>query len=185
MADEAGAGKDSGPERKQHSGTRGLLSRDSEGRMTKTIHYCRYCGVNTRSAHMRTCGHCLSVQNFLTDIGSGRMRAGSAVACAINRGDLARATEFVCACGKPAEQYDHRDYNRPLEVEPVCRSCNVRRGSAIPLAWDAKEWRKYIRAKVKSYRSKHYFALAKIVFPVSFGIAPPRQAKRIAHRKAA
>lgn len=34
-------------------------------------------------------------------------------------------------CGVPASQYDHRDYSRPLDVEPVCRSCNLRRGTAI------------------------------------------------------
>lgn len=40
-------------------------------------------------------------------------------------------------CGKPATDYDHRDYNKPLDVEPTCRSCNIKRGPAIPL-W-AKE----------------------------------------------
>lgn len=37
----------------------------------------------------------------------------------------------VCVdCGAPAECHDHRDYSKPLHVEPVCRSCNVRRGPA-------------------------------------------------------
>lgn len=27
--------------------------------------------------------------------------------------------------------YDHRDYTKPLSVEPVCRSCNKLRGPAI------------------------------------------------------
>ena len=31
-------------------------------------------------------------------------------------------------CGKPAMHYDHRDYSKPLEVSPVCASCNYRRG---------------------------------------------------------
>lgn len=31
-------------------------------------------------------------------------------------------------CDKIAEVYDHRDYSRPLEVEPVCKSCNYKRG---------------------------------------------------------
>ena len=35
-------------------------------------------------------------------------------------------------CGKRAEHYDHRDYTKPLEVEPVCRSCNKLRGPAHP-----------------------------------------------------
>ena len=33
-------------------------------------------------------------------------------------------------CGKRASMYDHRDYTKPLEVEPVCRGCNKNRGSA-------------------------------------------------------
>lgn len=33
-------------------------------------------------------------------------------------------------CGGIAHQYDHRDYRKPLDVVPVCRSCNQRRGRA-------------------------------------------------------
>lgn len=31
----------------------------------------------------------------------------------------------------PAKVYDHRDYSKPLEVEPVCHWCNSRRGPAL------------------------------------------------------
>ncbi|MFA5633142.1 MAG: hypothetical protein WC997_16665 [Porticoccaceae bacterium] len=31
-----------------------------------------------------------------------------------------------------ATDYDHRDYRKPLSVEPVCRRCNLSRGYAIP-----------------------------------------------------
>jgi hypothetical protein len=34
-------------------------------------------------------------------------------------------------CGEPAIEYDHRDYGRPLDVQPVCRRCNKKRGTAI------------------------------------------------------
>lgn len=47
-------------------------------------------------------------------------------------------------CGKPATCYDHRDYQRPDEVEPVCRACNARRGPALPghSNWSAhNNWR--------------------------------------------
>lgn len=38
---------------------------------------------------------------------------------------------FACVdCGKPATVYEHRDYSRPLDVEPVCGGCNARRGCA-------------------------------------------------------
>lgn len=35
-------------------------------------------------------------------------------------------------CGKTAVHHDHRDWRRPLDVEPVCHSCNLRRGPAAP-----------------------------------------------------
>ncbi len=41
-----------------------------------------------------------------------------------------------CAdCGKKAKVYDHRDYSKPLEVEPVCVRCNVRRGRGWSPEW--------------------------------------------------
>lgn len=68
------------------------------------------------------------------DYGLGRSRAHAAVSKALKSGQLRYANEFGCVdCGNLAECYDHRDYNKPLEVEPVCRKCNFRRGLAIPL----------------------------------------------------
>jgi hypothetical protein len=58
----------------------------------------------------------------------------SAVAAAIRRGeliDLASADIPCVDCGGKATVYDHRDYAYPLDVEPVCRSCNSKRGSAL------------------------------------------------------
>lgn len=37
-------------------------------------------------------------------------------------------------CRKPAAVYDHRDYSKPLDVQPVCHRCNQKRGRAI---WSA------------------------------------------------
>ena len=52
---------------------------------------------------------------------------------AIRDGYLPRPTTLTCLdCGAPAQVYDHRDYNKPLDVEPVCHACNVRRGPALP-----------------------------------------------------
>lgn len=34
-------------------------------------------------------------------------------------------------CGRRASCYDHRDYRKPLVVEPVCHSCNKVRGPAL------------------------------------------------------
>ena len=49
------------------------------------------------------------------------------------------ASACKCAdCDRVACDYDHRDYSRPLDVEPVCRSCNSRRGPALFSVADAK-----------------------------------------------
>lgn len=59
-------------------------------------------------------------------------RAHAAVRYAIHRGVLPHASTQTCVdCGNRAQDYDHRDYHKPLEVDPVCHSCNVRRGPAI------------------------------------------------------
>ena len=34
-------------------------------------------------------------------------------------------------CDKKAVHYDHRDYLKPLDVSPVCHSCNLNRGKGI------------------------------------------------------
>lgn len=59
--------------------------------------------------------------------------AHSYVSCAVYNGDLPKLDGSVsCAdCGAPASQYDHRDYKKPLEVEPVCRACNSARGPGL------------------------------------------------------
>jgi len=46
------------------------------------------------------------------------------------RGVLKKLTKDVLCvdCGKRAKVYDHRDYNKPLDVEPVCIKCNSMRG---------------------------------------------------------
>ena len=64
-------------------------------------------------------------------------KAARAVMQAKQKGLLQPPSNFDCVdCGKKATVYDHRDYKKPLEVDPVCRSCNVRRGSAI--GWQTK-----------------------------------------------
>ncbi len=53
----------------------------------------------------------------------------------VQAGRLLRAKGQACVdCAKPATCYDHRDYRLPLQVEPVCRSCNQKRGRALPYA---------------------------------------------------
>jgi hypothetical protein len=60
-----------------------------------------------------------------------RARAMRAVSKAIKDGRLLRPEQYFCSdCGGTAAVYDHRDYSRPLDVDPVCQGCNILRGPA-------------------------------------------------------
>jgi len=65
-----------------------------------------------------------------------RRRAANAVQRAVLKGDLTdlKSTYVKCSdCVARATVYNHKDYNKPLEAEPVCGDCNIRRGSNAPL----------------------------------------------------
>ena len=65
----------------------------------------------------------------------------SRVASAIRSGLLKHPVRdgLRCAdCGCAAVEYDHRDYNEPLQVEPVCRRCNLLRGPAKRREWTCR-----------------------------------------------
>lgn len=65
----------------------------------------------------------------------GQAAALHAVGAAIRDGRLTHPRLLRCTdCAGPAVEYEHRDYNRPLHVDPICRRCNLLRGPAIPLA---------------------------------------------------
>ena len=58
-------------------------------------------------------------------------KACMAVRRAVIDGDLPHIKTQKCTdCGRQAQHYDHRDYDKPLEVEPTCISCNFKRGPA-------------------------------------------------------
>ena len=47
---------------------------------------------------------------------------------AVRRGDLPRVSTCDCVdCGIQAAEYHHEDYSKPLEVEPLCKLCHVKR----------------------------------------------------------
>jgi hypothetical protein len=51
------------------------------------------------------------------------------VRMAVQSGILPVVTTLRCAdCGVPATEYDHRDFTKPLKVDPVCHPCNIKRG---------------------------------------------------------
>ena len=96
----------------------------------KGPHGVCWCGAKAYTTRAYKC-----LEHF---IGSKPASVEYAVHNAIKRGVIPPAKACVCVdCGKPARHYDHRDYNKPLEVEPVCISCNMMRGAAIPYKHDA------------------------------------------------
>jgi hypothetical protein len=59
---------------------------------------------------------------------SKKYAAHNAVNNAIKRGDLPRVLTCDCVdCGIQAADYHHEDYSKPLDVEPLCRLCHVKR----------------------------------------------------------
>lgn len=96
---------------------------------------CYDCGAKIHGRDRQTlrCDKC-SAQAYTL-----RRRAINAISSAIARGTMPPASSVDCVdCGARAEHYDHRDYRKPLDVQPVCRSCNFNRGPAA--------WRNYAEA---------------------------------------
>lgn len=92
---------------------------------------CIDCGASIAKRHgrARSCRRC-GVARHLASARTGHM-----VKAAIRAGYLhpLDGSIYCVDCGATAEVYDHRDYSRPLVVEPVCRSCNCRRGPGAPV----------------------------------------------------
>jgi hypothetical protein len=110
---------------------------------------CTFCSelIDGRDKH---CGPCSGALFMYREYANGARIAISAVSCAIKRGDLPPPSNFKCTdCDKPAAQYDHRDYSKPLDVQPVCRSCNYKRGRALPKDWSFDECLAWIKPRTK------------------------------------
>lgn len=94
----------------------------------KTLGYCLICGcILRRTASVIYCYDCslLVIKAYV--------KAKSQVSKAIKDGllvDLKTGVDCV-DCGRPASVYEHRYYLKPLDVVPVCRSCNTLRGPAL------------------------------------------------------
>ena len=92
---------------------------------------CEMCGSSLAGRHHHTkyCFPCA----YRREREPKRVSAYTLVHKSIKTGELKLLDGSVmCAdCGKPASDYDHRDYFLPLTVSAVCRSCNHKRGSAM------------------------------------------------------
>lgn len=95
---------------------------------------CYGCGCEIENARWNAV-YCVPCRKkfYCKGIDSPRKASHQIVTIAIRGGILPKLNGSVkCVdCGKPADHYDHRDYMKPLDVSPVCRSCNSRRGPAI------------------------------------------------------
>lgn len=99
--------------------------------MNATGKNCLRCGqFFSRDGHAASALRCLPCASEHTKTNYRHMRRAAAlVAAAVRKGALPPARDLSCVdCGAPADGYDHRDYTKPLDVEPCCLSCNKKRG---------------------------------------------------------
>ncbi|MHB8727618.1 MAG: hypothetical protein ACYC9K_01115 [Sulfuricaulis sp.] len=91
-------------------------------------------GVCNRKWPAKLCSYCYVDSHRIYKKTYGSDQARNAVTKAIKNGLLSPIKGQSCVdCGNSATEYDHRDYNKPIDVVPVCHRCNVLRGPAIPL----------------------------------------------------
>lgn len=94
---------------------------------------CFDCGVVFTRLQARRCDPCNDKHREFMCFGRGQLQAQQIAQRAVRKGLIPSPKGQRCTdCAKPAVEYDHRDYGRPLDVQAVCRSCNLKRGPAKP-----------------------------------------------------
>lgn len=89
------------------------------------VRQCWDCG-RMHPGQLSRCASCHKARPIFNRRQTAAIRVVSAM---VKGGFMPRASTLMCVdCGTNAQVYDHRDYDKPLEVEPVCRKCNARRG---------------------------------------------------------
>lgn len=108
------------------------------------MHIC-LMSEQEREGTKRTCRHCKMMyarkyradgryrkkehQHYLRTKDWPMTRAKTAVFIEVRAGRMSDPKTLKCVdCGAMAEVYDHRDYTRSIDVEPVCRVHNKKRG---------------------------------------------------------
>ena len=110
----------------------------------------------------------------------GATAAVSAVGMAVKKGLLPVVHSLECVdCSNPATAYDHRDYNKPLQVEPVCDSCNVIRGYAIPAGTGVTYTQRSFIGYVKSESGIKHAEMLAVDFGLYESVAQPIQCSLI------
>lgn len=92
--------------------------------------HCHDCGalLALPGPNKTRCLSCREQAEFV------KRRAYAAVHREIRQGKLPNLAKQIVACvdcGQRADSYDHRNYDTPTVVEPVCNQCNLKRGPAI------------------------------------------------------
>jgi hypothetical protein len=102
------------------------------GQQAAAARACRFCASSFVPVKVgRLASFCRPCARWGGPYKLAKSKVHNAVARAIKQGALPRPATMDCTdCGKPAAQFDHRDYTKPLQVEPVCRRCNILRGPA-------------------------------------------------------
>jgi len=111
--------------------------------MSRTLKAC----LGTKKPHenglqRRNCRHCKAAyargsrargyKEKPRQLPKNQYSAKLAIYNAVRRGALPNVKTLACVdCNEPATVYEHRDYLKPLEVEPVCHRCNKHRGPAL------------------------------------------------------
>lgn len=102
---------------------------------------CRVCQnveMSTGSGSHFRCTACIDADRRIPGgrytCGSGKLHAQGVVAGMVRSNRLPHPKTLNCTdCSAQACEYEHRDYNHPTKVEPICRRCNLKRGPAIPV----------------------------------------------------
>lgn len=107
-----------------------IIHCDSKSK-SHTVRRCRACkAFLARQWRKSDKGKISTKKNNDSKKNTNLMSAKSAVYILVRAKKLKKASNFNCLdCGMKAEVYDHRDYKKPLDIEPVCKSCNYKRGS--------------------------------------------------------
>ena len=99
----------------------------------KSERKCVDCGASLAHKHGGTirCIPCVKILRGKSNV-TPQQACATIVTLAVKAGILPKQRSQLCVdCGDMARSYDHRDYMKPLEVEPVCVSCNNKRGPAL------------------------------------------------------
>jgi hypothetical protein len=100
----------------------------STGHRTTPYFQCVTCHGLFRIRNTRNKRSCVECEHLRE---KAKVAAGQAIKREIKAGRMFPASNYKCRdCGKQAVCYDHRSYAKPLEAEPVCKSCNGLRGPA-------------------------------------------------------